>query len=59
MIDFQSFPDGEYKFLLVYQDHGVKLPWIEAIKNKKTTTVALELVRIFSVLGPPCILQVL
>ena len=25
LIDFQSLPDGDYKFLLNYQDHGIKL----------------------------------
>ena len=25
LIDFQSMPDGDFKFLLNYQDHGIKL----------------------------------
>ena len=57
MIDFQSFPDGDFKFLLVYQDHGAKLPCLEAIKKKTGVNVARKLVDIFSLLGPPCILQ--
>ena len=57
MIDFQSFPDGAFKFLMVYQDQRCKFPWLEAITGKTAASVAWQLVRIFSVLGPPSILH--
>jgi hypothetical protein len=34
LIDFQGFKDGDYRFLMVYQDHGVKIPWLEPIVHK-------------------------
>ena len=49
--------DGEYKFIMVYQDHFSKFCVLRALKNKKAETVAAELVQIFSLMGPPCILQ--
>ena len=42
---------------MVYQDQGCKLPWLEAISRKQAKVVAWQLLRIFSVLGPPCILH--
>jgi IS30 family transposase len=57
LIDMQSFPDGDYKYILVYQDHGIKFCVIEALTKKSKMAVALELLRIFSLLGPPMILQ--
>jgi hypothetical protein len=57
LIDFQSFADGSYKYLLVYQDQGCKFPWLEALTTKSAAAVAWQLVRIFSVLAPPSILH--
>ena len=57
LIDMQSFPDGKCKFILVYQDHGIKFCVIEALEKKTKSEVALALLRIFSLLGPPMILQ--
>ena len=57
LIDFQSCPDGNYKYLLNYQDHGVKLVDMRPLTHKTVDAVALALLDIFSLTGPPCILQ--
>lgn len=57
LIDMQSFKDGEYAYILVYQDHGIKLCALEALQTKTKMAVALTLLRIFSFIGPPMILQ--
>ena len=50
-------PSNNFKFLLVYQDHGTKLCWLEPLLNKTSTAVAAVLLNIFSMLGPPKILH--
>jgi hypothetical protein len=57
LIDMQSMPDGDFRFLLNYQDHGIKLTWSEPIIAKRASCIAMALIRIFSMLGPPAILQ--
>ena len=53
----QSFKDGDYAYILVYQDHGIKICALEPVKKKTKAEVALTLLRIFSFIGPPTILQ--
>ncbi|KAL1529671.1 hypothetical protein AB1Y20_000612 [Prymnesium parvum] len=57
LIDMQSFKDGNFCYLLVYQDHGIKLPVLEPLQSKRGAAVAVTLIRIFSLIGPPKILQ--
>lgn len=57
LIDLQSFKDGAFCYLLVYQDHGIKLPILEPLQSKRGAAVAVTLIRIFSLIGPPSILQ--
>ena len=57
LMDFQSCPDGEFKFILNYQDHGTKFCDNAALTSKKAASVALALLDIFSVMAPPAILQ--
>ena len=57
LVDFQSCPDGPYLYLLNYQDHGSKFYDNAALTNKRASTIATALLDIFSVIGPPCILQ--
>jgi hypothetical protein len=51
LIDFQSMPDGEFKFLFNCIDHGVPLV------AKRASSVAVALLGIFTEQGPPSILQ--
>ena len=57
LIDMQSQPDGEFKFVLVYQDHFTKYVILRPLKQKTARAVAECLIEIFSILGPPTILQ--
>lgn len=57
LIDFQSLPDGEYKWLMVYQDHFTKFIVLQPLKNKSAFEVANALVDIFTIFGVPVILQ--
>ena len=57
LIDFQSMPDGDFNFLMNYQDHGVKLLLSKAIVRKRASCVAWVLVEFFTLIGPPSILQ--
>ena len=47
LIDMQSLPDGEFCWILVYQDHFSKLIVLRAIKAKSAICVAEALVDIF------------
>ena len=57
LIDFSSCPDGDYKYLLNYQDHGTKLYDNAPLTHKTVGAVAVALLSIFSTIGPPQILQ--
>ena len=57
LIDMQSQPDEDYKFILNYQDHFSKFCVLRPLKQKSACSVAKVLVDIFSLMGPPAILQ--
>ncbi len=57
IIDFQSMPDGIFKYLLNYIDHGVKKLTFIPLAAKQATSVALALLTIFAEQGSPSILQ--
>jgi hypothetical protein len=53
LIDMQSTPDGEFRFILSYRCHGTKFCWLEPLQSKEKKSVAWALFCIFTVLGPP------
>jgi hypothetical protein len=57
LIDMQSTPDGEFKYILSYRCHGTKFCLLEALQTKTKRSVAWVLFNIFTMLGPPAILQ--
>lgn len=57
LIDFQSMPDGSFRFLMNYMDHGVKFLFSIPIVQKTGSSIAVALLQIFTVIGPPMILQ--
>ena len=57
LVDFQNMPDGNFKFLLNYLDHGTKIAYSTALVSKRAASVALVLMDIFTLFGPPSILQ--
>ncbi len=57
LIDFQSMPDGLFQYVLVYQDHRIKFCQLRPLRNRTQNAVAVELINIFCIFGPPSILQ--
>ena len=44
LIDLQSMADGDYKYILNYQDHGIKDVYPVALKSKRVVEVAMSLI---------------
>ena len=57
LLDFQSNPDGDNKFIIVYQDHLTKSCILKALASKRASEVAFHLIDIFTLIGAPHILQ--
>lgn len=57
LIDYQSMPDGPYQYVLDYQDHGIKFCQLRPLASRTHRAVAIELIQIFCIFGPPSILQ--
>ena len=57
LVDFQSMPDGEFRYLLNYIDHGIKYLFSIPIVRKRASCIAIALFQIFTLIGPPMILQ--
>ncbi|CAF0787964.1 unnamed protein product [Didymodactylos carnosus] len=57
MIDLQNAHDGEYFYVLVYQDYLTKFTQLRPLKNKAALEVATNLMDIFCIFGPPLVLQ--
>jgi len=57
LIDFQSVPDGNYKWILNYQDHNTKFKSLRPMENKRAIEVSTHLLSIFLIFGAPSILQ--
>jgi hypothetical protein len=50
-------PDGDFHFMLKYIDHGVKFLFSIPLTRKREICIAVALLEIFTVVGPPMILQ--
>src|ERR1051325_7827966 len=57
LVDMQSMPNGQYKWILVYQDHLTKFCVFRPLSSKRASEVAYQLLDIFLLLGAPQILQ--
>ena len=57
LIDMQSQPDGDFKWIMNYQDHLTKFVILKPLPTKETCGVAKQLVGIFCLFDSPCILQ--
>ncbi|CAF4824259.1 unnamed protein product [Pieris macdunnoughi] len=57
LVDFQTSPDEEYKWLLQYQDHLTKFCFLRPLKSNQAKEVAIEILKIFLEVGCPHILQ--
>ena len=57
LIDMQSMPDGPFKFLCTYEDHGIKIQWLVPLTQKTCRAVSWVLYQLFSFIGAPKTLQ--
>uniref|UniRef100_A0A8C2S687 Integrase catalytic domain-containing protein n=2 Tax=Capra hircus TaxID=9925 RepID=A0A8C2S687_CAPHI len=57
ILDMQSNADGEFKFILYYQDHVTKFIILRPLKAKQAHEVVSVLLDIFTILGPPSVLE--
>ncbi len=57
LINFQSMPDGDICFLMNYIDHGVRFLFNIPLTCKHASCTTIALLEIFTVVGPPMILQ--
>lgn len=57
LIDMQSEADGEFKFILVYQDHLTKFVILRALTSKTALEVSKHVKDIFCIFGAPSILH--
>ena len=57
LIDMQSMKQGEFRWIMVYQDHLTKFCVLRPLISKRAAEVAYPLLDIFLLLGAPCILQ--
>ena len=57
LIDMQSMKQGEFRWIMVYQDHLTKFCVLRPLTSKRAAEVAYQLLDIFLLFGAPCILQ--
>ncbi|KAK7490064.1 hypothetical protein BaRGS_00018764 [Batillaria attramentaria] len=57
LIDYQSMPDGNYKWLLVLKDHLTKFCVLRPMTSKHASEVATQLVDMSCIFEAPAILQ--
>lgn len=57
LVDFQSIPDGDFKWILNHQDYATKYVEIRPLTSMRAVEVAQELLKIFLQFGCPSILQ--
>lgn len=56
LIDMQLQVDGDFKFIMVYQDYLTKCIQVRYLKIKRAEEVAYHLVCIFKIFGAPSII---
>lgn len=56
-IDFESMPDGKFKWILIYQDHHTKFLSLRPLETKEPDEIAMNLLSIFLTFGAPKIIQ--
>jgi len=57
LIDFQSHPDGKYRFIMVYQDHLTKFVILKPLEFNRVELVAHNIIDIFTLIGVLSVLQ--
>jgi hypothetical protein len=57
LVDMQSMPNGQHKWIMAFQDHLTKFCLLRPLTSKRAAEVAFQLMDIFLLLGAPHILQ--
>ena len=57
LIDMQSSPQSNYKWIMVYQCHLTKFCILRPLTSRRAAEVAFQLLNIFLLFGAPAILQ--
>lgn len=57
LIDLNSSPDGEYRYILHYQDHLTKFIILRPLEENTAVAVADQLLDIFCMFGAPVVLE--
>lgn len=57
VLDMQAYADGEFKFILYYQDRLTKFIILRPLRAKQAREVARVLLDIFTILGTPGVLE--
>ena len=57
LVDTQSSPQGQFKWIIVYQCHLTKFVILRPLSSKRAAEVASQLLDIFLIFGAPAILQ--
>lgn len=57
LVDLQTMPDGNFKYIMHYQDHLSKFHLLRSLTSKRASEVARHLLQIFVDFGAPLILQ--
>ncbi|XP_003381040.1 KRAB-A domain-containing protein 2, partial [Trichinella spiralis] len=57
LINFQTMPDGDFKYIMTYFNHFTKFCILSPLKSKRAEEVASKLLEIFLTFGAPSILQ--
>jgi hypothetical protein len=59
LVDLQSLSEFNhgFRYLLTYQDHGIKFYDNRALKSKRHTSIAVALLDIFTLIGAPMYLH--
>jgi hypothetical protein len=57
LVDMQSMRDGDFKFILHYQDHLTKFAVLRPLTSKLAAEVGFQLLDIFLLFGAPHILE--
>ncbi|XP_068235798.1 KRAB-A domain-containing protein 2-like [Palaemon carinicauda] len=57
LINFQTFPDGDYKYIMTFVNHFSKFCVLRPLTTKRAEEVAANLLDIFLTFGAPAILQ--
>ena len=57
LVDMQSSPQGQFKWIMLYQCHLTKFVILRPLSSKRAAEVALQLLDIFLIFGAPAIFQ--